>query len=157
LNFDVLKEIVEYAKARAKDKILDFPVMSNLYKLDHNKIDWMIKNGVDIGSSLDGPPYVHNKNRFLEEGKPTYDEVVKTAQYMLEKYNKTTGFLNVITRYSLPYHKEIIDEYVKWKQSEIMIKPLNKLGFARRTWNEIGYSQEEYLDFFKKSLDYLLN
>jgi len=39
---------------------------------------------------------------------------------------------------------------------KIQIKPLNKLGNARKSWKEISYTAEEYLDFWRGAIDYIV-
>ena len=36
------------------------------------------------------------------------------------------------------------------------LRPLNPSGFARDTWHTIGYTAEEYVDFYRKTLDYII-
>lgn len=158
MNFEAIKEIVTYAKAKntTYGKTLSFPLISNLVSLSYEDIDWYIKNGVTVSSSLDGPKEVHDKNRIMEGGAGTYDDVTSKIEYIKEKYDKTVGVLMVTTKYSLPYYKEIVDEYVKWDQHELQLKILNKLGFAPQVWDKIGYTIDEFLDFYKKSLDYMI-
>ncbi|MFB6088258.1 MAG: SPASM domain-containing protein, partial [Candidatus Aenigmatarchaeota archaeon] len=39
----------------------------------------------------------------------------------------------------------------------IWLRPMNIIGFAKEQWKEIGYSPEEFFDFYNKTLDYILN
>ncbi|MCK5107787.1 MAG: SPASM domain-containing protein, partial [Nanoarchaeota archaeon] len=52
--------------------------------------------------------------------------------------------------------KEIIDEYIKFGFTSLQIKYMNPLGFAKHTKNKIGYSVEEFIEFWKKSADYII-
>ena len=52
-------------------------------------------------------------------------------------------------RIFLKFPKEIVDEYVKLGLRDIHLRYLNNLGVARRTWDNINYSVEEYLDFYE--------
>ena len=38
----------------------------------------------------------------------------------------------------------------------IFIRPLTKLGKADNNWKKIGYEAEEFLEFYKKTLEYIL-
>ena len=38
----------------------------------------------------------------------------------------------------------------------IHLRPLNPMGFATRTWEKIGYSNGEFLDFYRHAFDYIL-
>ena len=49
-----------------------------------------------------------------------------------------------------------MDEFIKRRLEDIFIRPLNPLGFAKKLRGKIGYSAEEYLDFYKKALNYTI-
>ncbi len=66
------------------------------------------------------------------------------------------GALTTITRFSFPYYKEIINEYLKLGVDSIYLRPLTPLGMAKKSWQIIGYSAGEFLEFYKKSLDYII-
>ncbi|MBL7050532.1 His-Xaa-Ser system radical SAM maturase HxsB [Candidatus Woesearchaeota archaeon] len=158
LNIKIFKFIVKEAKEMNKifNKKIRFALVTNLTLMTDRLMEWIIKEKVSISTSLDGPKIVHDKNRIFEGGKPTYDKVTYWIKRIKEKYNYPLGALMVTTRYSLPYYKEIIDEYVKWDFTNLQIKYINKLGFAENTWKEIGYTIEEFIDFWEKSVDYMI-
>ena len=108
----------------------------------------MISNNIGICTSLDGCKSVHNKNR------GDYDKTVYWIKKIREKY--TINAMVLVTKHTLPYYKEVVDEYVKLNLPRIWIKPVNNLGFARDSWNEIGISAEEFLSFWKKALHHII-
>ncbi len=146
LKFDVIKTIVQHAKTLNKqhEKDLAFRLVTNLTLMNEEILNYLIKEKIGICTSLDGNKEVHNKNR------ADYDKTVYWIKKIKEKYN--TNAMMLTTRYSLPYYKEIIDEYVKLGLETIWVKPADQIGQAKNTWQKIGYSAEEYLEFWKKSL-----
>ena len=64
--------------------------------------------------------------------------------------------LITVTKESLKYPKEIVDEYVKLGFDVIHPRHLNKIGVAKKTWKQIGYSAEEFVNFWKKTMDYII-
>lgn len=157
LNFNIFEFIVKKARALNQKyrKKIRFMLVTNLTLMDEKKMAWLVKEDIDICTSLDGPKEVHDANRRMENGARTYDDVVKWIRFAQKKYNKKIGALMVTTRQSLPYWMEIIDEYVKLGINLIQIKPLNRLGFAKQAWKRIGYTEQEFIDFWKKSVDYI--
>ncbi|MBW6461780.1 MAG: His-Xaa-Ser system radical SAM maturase HxsB [DPANN group archaeon] len=157
LNFDIVKFVVKYAKEKAKQtkKDINFRIVTNLTIMDDEKLSWLVENKILLNSSFDGPKIVHDKNRFYDNGKGTYDEVTAWIKKLKDK-DIHVGFMPTITRHSLPYWKEIIDEYLKYGQNRFWARRMNVGGFAVDTWNKIGYTSEEYLDFWKKGLDYII-
>jgi len=156
LNFPIIQFIVDYAKKinQEKKKDVGFRVVTNLSLMDEEKLDWLLKNKVDINSSLDGPKEVHNKNRKYEGGKGSYDDVIRWIN-ILKKRGINVPLMPTITRFSLPFWKEIIDEYVKQGQKKFWARRMNVGGFAVNEWKEIGYTVKEFLDFWKKCVKYI--
>jgi radical SAM protein with 4Fe4S-binding SPASM domain len=130
--------------------------------LDKDKLDYLIENNVSICTSLDGQKILHDKNRPFITGAGSHlllEESIKTLE---EEYKKRginwrkVNALVTITKYSLPFWKEIVDEYIRLNLDEIHLRFLNNLGDARQSWKEIAYTPEEFIDFWKKSIDYIL-
>ena len=158
LNIKIFQFIVKKAKKMNQvfNKNIRFALVTNLTLMTDKLIGWIIKENISISTSLDGPKIVHDKNRIFEEGEPTYDKVTYWIKRIKEKYNYPIGALMVTTKHSLPYYKEIVDEYVKWGFTNLQIKYINKLGFAENTWEKIGYTIEEFIEFWKQSVDYMI-
>jgi His-Xaa-Ser system radical SAM maturase HxsB len=168
LNFPVVKFIIEYAKQKNRSyvanengkyvgkKILSFQMVSNFTVMNDEMLDYMMDNSVGLCTSLDGPKNLHDKNRPWGGGGG-YKKVV----YWIKKA-KVTGYkffssaMPTITKYSLPYWKEIVDEYLKYGFTQMRMRPLNIAGIAAGSWEKIGYSPEEFFEFWKKYIDYLI-
>ena len=165
LNWDIVKFFVEEAKKLNENferKDLKISIVTNLSLMTEEKLDFLIDNGVSICTSLDGPENVHNSNRKYIGGGETYKDVVYWIGKIKKIYkergsNMRLNALPTITRNSLPYWKEIIDEYIKQDLNPVIhLKFLNKLGAARENWDRISYKAEEFIDFWKKSMDYII-
>ena len=162
LNWKIVKLIIEEAERLNESyekKDLRFSLVSNLSILDKEKLDFLVRHRVGLCTSLDGPSKVHNANRKFINGEGSYQkltEKMKMVKDVFDKYKLKFYALLTVTAYSLPYWKEIIDEYVKWGFDIIHLRFLNKLGKAKENWKEIGYTPEEFFDFWKKSMDYIL-
>jgi len=157
LNFEIIKYIVKYAKEKNKKykKDIDFALVTNLMLMDEEKLGFLIKNNIGICTSLDGQKKVHNKNR------AGYDKVVYWIKRINKEYKKRSikrfvGALVTTSRYSLKYYKEIIEEYRRLGFHSISMRDINYLGFAKGAFKKIGYNAEEYIDYWKKSIDYIL-
>ncbi len=158
VNWDVLQFSVEYALEKHKKRggSLMITLVNNGSQLTKEKLDYLIDKKVSLCFSLDGPMEIHNKHR----GK-NYDVVRTALGNAMKAYRERfpdymPGALPTITRYSLPYWKELVDEYVDMGLESIHLRPLTPLGFAKDTFKEIAYSVEEYLEFYAKALDYVI-
>jgi His-Xaa-Ser system radical SAM maturase HxsB len=161
LNWPAVKFIIEYAleKNKKEKRKLELRLVSNFTLLDEKKMNYLFKKRVIFCTSLDGPEKLHNQNRMWLGGN-SYKVTINWLKRLLKEYKKyyiyQPGALTTITRFSFPYWKEIINEYLKLGLDSVFLRPLTPLGMAKETWREIGYSTEEFLEFYKKSLDYIL-
>lgn len=161
LNFNVVKSIIEYAEevAKEKDKKVRFSLVTNLTLMNDEILDFLKEHRVmGISTSFDGPKYVHDKNRKYIDGSGTYDDVVQWIRIIKTEFKKNfnLGALTTITKFSLPYPKEIVDEFLNLGFDSVWFRFLNNLGYAHPKIKEIGYSPEQYLKFWKEGFNYIL-
>ncbi len=166
LNWDVLKKTITYARGVEKKtkKNLILALVSNFSLMTKEKADFLMENEVSICTSLDGPKNVHNKNRpYLKAS--SYDVTVKWLKYFNDKHDsqknesykifKPSALLTV-SKHSLIYGEKIVDEYVKRGLEDIFIRPLAPLGYAKKYWDSIGYSADDFISFYRKSLNHII-
>jgi len=156
LNTPVIKEIIKYSKEKNKiaKKTLHFSLVTNLSLMTEDLLKYFKDQEVlGLCTSLDGPKQIHDKNRPMV-GKSSYDLTVKWIKRInADKKINLNGLMST-TRYSLPYAKEIVDEYRKLGFKRIWFRLLNNLGAASAQWKKISYTPEEYLEFWKQGVDY---
>jgi len=160
VNFPIVQFIVDYAQKKNKkeDKNLIITIVSNLSLMDEKKLNWMFKRRVIFCTSLDGPESIHNQNRIFLDGN-SYQETIKWIKIIKRKYQKIGYKINALvttTKIAFPYWKELVDEYVSLGLPTLFLRFLNPFGFAQKTKEEIGYSSEDFIEFYKKTLDYII-
>jgi len=165
LNWPVLEYIFDYAlafnKTAKKNLILTF--VSNYTLLNEAKIKFLLKRKVSLCTSLDGPEKIHNFNRRLLNGN-SYQTVVQGIKKIQRAYKKLPlsqqkeiQAVMTSSQYSLKYPKEIVDEYLKLGLKTIFIRPMNRFSLKKEVWQKFGYSVSEYINFYKKVLDYIIS
>lgn len=77
LEFDLIKEIIEYANEKFKGKDLHFNITTNGLFLNLNRAKFLYDNRVDIVLSLDGPKTIQNKYRKFPNGKDGTFDIIK--------------------------------------------------------------------------------
>ena len=154
MNFEILKYIVEYTKSKETDKEVDFSVVSNLMLLDEEKFEFLTEHQVSICTSLDGDEALHNQNR--PYFKQNTFEILAKKLAVIRKKGAAVSAIQTTTRYSLEYYKELVDQYVSFGFGQLIVRPLTPLGYAEKNWDKIGYSVEEFLDFYRHILEYIL-
>ncbi|QDF29297.1 quinohemoprotein amine dehydrogenase maturation protein [Halarcobacter anaerophilus] len=87
-NLPLIKQIIEYANEFFGSKSLNigYAMTTNGTLLTKDIIEYMYKNRVDLTISIDGPKALHDKTRVFENGKGTYQSVVKNLSTLLSVY-----------------------------------------------------------------------
>lgn len=155
INFETIKYIIEYSKNISNGKFIEYNLVSNLTLLTDEMIDFFIENEVSICTSIDGNREVQNRNRPYKNAD-SYHETVNQINKLKERKIKVSA-IETTTKHSLSKYKEIVDEYINLGLESIFIRPLTRLGKADGNWKNIGYEPEEFLVFYKKTLDYIIN
>lgn len=155
MNFEVIKYIVEYSKNVCSSKRINYSLVSNLTLLTEEVIEFIRQNNISLSTSIDGDETIHNINRPYRNEDGTYKDVIKKVEYIKES-GMHIGALETTTKFSLDNYKKIIDTYVSFGFDTISLRALTPLGCANKAWNDIGYSAEEFNEFYKNSFDYIM-
>jgi len=162
VNWDIVRYIVEYAEIKAKHlkKNLQFALVTNLTLMDDEKLDYLIVHNVWISTSLDWDEEVHNFNRTFKEWN-SFEKVIYWIKKINNRYKKEwikqkVWALLTVTKKTLPKYKEVIDTYVWLWLDWIFLRNLNPYGFAAADLKKLWYSSKEFIEFYKKSMDYII-
>ncbi len=87
INFDVVKQLVAYARSieKEKNKNFRFTLTTNGVLIDDDVIDFSNKEMSNVVLSLDGRKEVHDRFRVDLAGKGSYDRIVPLFQKFVEK------------------------------------------------------------------------
>lgn len=159
LNFDLVRRIVERVKARneSEKRELQFVIATNLAPLTDAMLDYCREHGILISTSLDGPRDLHNRNRPRPGG-----DSHQLAEQGVRRVRDALGpdavsALMTTTEASLSLPGEIVDEYVRMGFSSIFLRPLSPYGFAVKTGVVGRYGVDQWLEFYRAALDYIID
>lgn len=155
LNFEIIKHIVEIAELNKGEHRIEYNIVSNLTLLTDEMLDFFKDNHFGISTSLDGTRIVHESNRPFLGGGSTYDKVIDSVRKVRERGIKV-GAIETTTKASLPYPREIVRAYWELGFDNIFIRPLTPLGKATVNWDNIGYTPEQFLKFYREAFDEVL-
>jgi len=161
VNYEVVQYIVDYAliKASHLGKELAFSLVSNLTLMTEDKLSRLLGHWVDICTSLDGNQLVHNSNRAWFEWN-SFEKVTYWMKRVDEEKQKRwmgkIGALLTVTKETLPKYKEIIDTYLWLGLEGIFLRWLNPYGFAASEMKTLAYETDDWINFYEKSLDYII-
>jgi len=163
LNFEVVRLMVLEAleKNRTAKKDLRFSVVTNLWPMTDAILDFLVRHGVQICTSLDGPASVHDRQRPLLNGLPTHGRTVAWLRKIGKRYarakgHRLLGALVTLTRYSLRDPEKIVEAYRSAGLDNIQLRPMNPFGISTEAWEAYHCPADAYLKFYRRTLDYIL-
>ncbi|WP_299526774.1 His-Xaa-Ser system radical SAM maturase HxsB [Winogradskyella sp.] len=157
LAFDNIKYAIKKAQEFAPiyGKSINYVICTNLALINEEILEYCKINQVLISTSLDGPKYVHDKNR----NKPncsSYDLTIRGIELSREilGHDKVSALMTT-SSHSLNYPVEIVNEYFEQGFSGIFLRNISPYGFALRT-EKNRYETEVFLHFYKKALNRII-
>ena len=160
VNFDLVKDAIHVSRSLNQNigKKIDYVLCTNLSMLNDAHLDFCKENNLLISTSLDGPEFLHDKNRPMINGKASHAVVTRNIRRAQEALGvQAVSALMTTTKNSLHYPKEIVDEYLRMNLGSLFVRDLNPFGFAVKTVASIGYGVEEFIQFYKEILDYIIS
>ena len=155
LNFDAIKVIILHAEKNKGNKRIYYTITTNGTLFNKEILDFFEKYKVSVSISLDGTKKIQEHNRPMKNKNNSY-EYLESIVPVLNKRNIAGGAVLTTTNYSLDKWREIVDTYYKFGFFDMLIRPLTPLGYANDHWDEVGYSVDQFLEFYRNSLNYIL-
>ena len=114
MNFDVVKEIVEYARMREKEygKNFRFTVTTNGLLLTDDKIDFINKEMSNVVLSIDGRKCVNDRMRHRVDGTGCYDTIVEKFRKTVDSRGDKEYYVRgTYTKYNLDFSEDVFHLY----------------------------------------------
>lgn len=120
LAFEVIKEIVNYAKKLFVDWELKYTVTTNGIILTDDIIDFFLSHTFDLCISLDGPASIHDAKRKFPGGSGSFK---KTWENVLKIYQKDGKYFKDHVSFNTVYSKDLpIKERVDFFNETLPLK-----------------------------------
>ncbi|TZE83513.1 thioether cross-link-forming SCIFF peptide maturase [Calorimonas adulescens] len=110
MNFDVVKDMVYYAKQKGMEhnKEFSFTITTNATLLDDGAIDFINENMYNVVLSLDGRKEVNDRFRHNHANEGTYDIVLKNINKLLSKRGDKEYYIRgTYTRCNLDFTEDV--------------------------------------------------
>jgi uncharacterized protein len=176
VNFPIVQRIVLRAqqKARETGKTVELTMVTNLSLMDEDKLAFLLANKVQICTSIDGPEELHDKQRKLPlapaEGRGARNDgsAHRVAAHWIRRINEAyvaagldphlyhVEALLTTTRASLERWKEVVDTFAALGVKSIFLRPIDPFGFAEKTAKVVEYPRADYLAYYRRATDYIL-
>ena len=132
---------------------MTYVLCTNCRSLSEELLALCKQYNVYISTSLDGPSYIHNKNRGREDSYEKTIAGIRKAREVLG--DDAVSALMTTSELALDYPKEIVDEYVKDGFHDIFLRALNPYGLATENEDWERYNNR-FVDFYKSALDNII-
>lgn len=114
MNFEVVKEIVRYARSLEEkhNKKFRFTVTTNGMLLNEDNIDFINREMSNVVLSIDGRKEVNDRMRPRVDGSGSYDRIVEKYKQLVEKRGHDQYYVRgTFTKYNLDFSKDVLHLY----------------------------------------------
>jgi len=138
---------------KTENRKINYVLCTNSINLTEEIMDICLKYHVLISTSLDGPSWLHNKNRGK---KDSYEKVIAG----IDKARKILGHdqvsaLMTASEESLLYPIDIVNEYERLGFNSIFLRALNPYGLAKDNSDWNAYT-DKFIEFYKKAFERII-
>jgi His-Xaa-Ser system radical SAM maturase HxsB len=155
LAFDRIRFMVEKIEERnaTEGRTIEFVIATTLHHLTDDRLEFCRSHRISLSTSLDGPADLHNRNR-PRRGSDSYERTIAGIGHARAALGTdAVSALVTLTRESLKHPEQIVDTYLGLEFPTIFLRPLSPYGFAARSAFRIGYSVDDFLAFYDRALD----
>ena len=126
MNFDVVKELVAYARSIEKDhgKNFRFTLTTNGVLIDDDVIDFANKEMSNVVLSLDGRKEVHDRFRVDYNGKGSWEKIVPKFQKLVDARDGKNYYMRGTFTHHNPDFLEDIKEMLSLGFKELSMEPV---------------------------------
>lgn len=161
VNWEFSKYLIENSFKKSFEypsKKVEIILCTNLVLIDEEKLNFLKKYNVLVSTSLDGTKEFHDAHRVTHGGKGTYDTFIDKLELTRTILgHESVGALLTVTKTNLYHIPKIVDEYIRLNFNGIFIRALNPYGRATVNETDLGYTTEEFVDEYKKTLAYIID
>ncbi len=111
MNFDVVKEIVAYARGKEEqyNKRFRFTITTNGLLLNEENMKYINENMQNVVLSIDGREETNDKMRFRIDGTGCYKDIMPKFKFMAESRNQDNYYVRgTFTRENLDFSKDVL-------------------------------------------------
>ncbi|MBR2405903.1 MAG: thioether cross-link-forming SCIFF peptide maturase [Clostridia bacterium] len=126
MNWDMIKELVAYARVREKEagKNFRFTLTTNGVLVDDDVIDFANREMSNVVLSLDGRKEVHDRFRVDYAGNGSWEKIVPKFQRFVEKRGNKNYYMRGTFTHANPDFLKDIEEMLRLGFTELSMEPV---------------------------------
>lgn len=137
LRFDLVREVVEYAKERARTRVppkaVSFSFTTNGTLLDEEKMAFFQRHGIMVLLSLDGDRETHDRHRRMANGGSSYETVVENLP-MIRYYQPWLGTRMTVHPDAIKEMARNFEHLVSLGINQFIIGPATGIPWTIEQW-----------------------
>jgi len=146
--------IEEAEKLRSQqNREVSYVLCTNCVDMNDELLSLCKEFNVLISSSLDGPEWLHNRNRGKVDSHQKVVAGIEKSRRILGEQN--VSVLQTTSTLALDYPIEIVDEYVRLGFHNMFLRALNPYGLAADNEDWSLYT-DRFIEFYKKAFEHIL-
>lgn len=144
LEFDLIKQCVEYAKSQVEGKKIRFNMTTNATLLNDHIVDYLVENNFTLSISLDGSRQEHDINRKFANGQGSFDIIMGNIERIQKRYPEYCKEIMILTTIN-PYMDlgcalEFFSTKEIFSDKQIIFSPMNE----SRLNQELSYDKNYF-------------
>ncbi len=163
LEFELIKNCVEYFEEKAEGKNILFSLTTNATLLTEEMVDYFQKHNVHLTISLDGSSEIHNRNRVYRDDKGTFEKVMENLQMIKTKFpdflSNNIAFNAVLDpQNEFSCVNNFFNDFELVKETSVMASEISdyyRKDTIKASDNYISETHYEYFKIFLSKLGYL--
>lgn len=124
MNYGLIQELIEYNQE--KNYGISFSIQSNGTLFNKDNLNFLIKNRVGVGVSLDGNAIHQNLNRPYKNNKDSYEDVIK-SMLEVKSIQGNISTITVITKENVSDLEEIVESYESLGLESVLFAPVSPI------------------------------
>ncbi|MBQ6876297.1 MAG: thioether cross-link-forming SCIFF peptide maturase [Lachnospiraceae bacterium] len=126
MNFDMVKELVAYAREREKEakKNFRFTFTTNGVLIDDEMIDFVNREMSNVVLSLDGRKEIHDRYRVDYAGNGSWEKIVPKFQKLVEARGNKNYYMRGTFTHANPDFLKDIEEMLRLGFTELSMEPV---------------------------------
>ena len=150
------KAVALYKRYAPPEITVSNSIQTNAVLINQEWCDFFIQHNFRIGVSIDGPAFLHNKQRKTRKGGETHKEVMQGIR-LLQKNKIDFHVIHVLSADSLDYADEIFEFYINNDIHQIAFNVEEQEGVHQTSSLLASSTRERYTAFMQRFLVLLKN
>jgi uncharacterized protein len=144
LEFDLIKQCVEYTKSQTEGKRIRFNITTNGTLLSDSTVDYLVENNFYLSISLDGSQEEHDVNRKFINGDGSFDTIIENIKRTKKRYPEFDNNILILTTINPHMDLDCVLEFFStgeiFNDKKIMFNTVNKTNLkGMLTYDEKFY------------------